>query len=207
VARRYANLVADLNPLVDRVLLQQACLACTRRIATLDDLARVELVRAIAHDERRGAHCLDDVAIDHEIPECTHLPFGRLYSLDGADPSNKLLVQGRHLRRELRREFLMRSDDDVELLDRLLGDALEGIPDLVRLDVGPGDHRDTEDDRDGGERRAQLSDSEAPQGEGTHRRALSWSRTSSTDIAPWSATTRPSARNRTRSAYAAAPAS
>ena len=82
--------------------------------------------------------------------------------------------------------------------------SLEGAADAVGLDVGAGDHRDPEQDRDRGQRRAQLALPEAAQGERDHAAALIRSRISSTVSPDWSSTTCPSARKTTRSATAAA---
>src|SRR5205823_2432269 len=64
-------------------------------------------------------------------------------------------------------------DHDVRVLVRLLEERVEGGVDRVRQDVAPADHRDAEDDREGGQHGAQLAPGEPAQGDERHSSATS----------------------------------
>src|SRR5207248_3536616 len=102
-----------------------------------------------------------------------------------------------------------RGDHGARVLVGLGEDRGEALVDRVGEDERAADHRDAEDDRERGQRRAQLAARETPEREADHRPASS-SITVSTSCAvtpPRSRTISPSSRKRIRSAIAAAFAS
>ena len=111
-------------------------------------------------------------------------------------------------RAELARERVLRGDLDVDAaVDRAL-QLREAAADLVGQHVGAGDHRDAEQHRDRGQHGAQLALGRALAARARSRRVPSGGRGSaSCEGRVRRSTMRPSARNSTESAIAAAPAS
>ena len=121
---------------------------------------------------------------------------------------NKGLRNGRLSARRVLHDLLA-GDHGARTLVRVLVEPVECLCDGVRQDVGAADHRHPEHDRQCGERGAQLA-APQPLDRGGDHRFLSPSIVSSTwcSLRPWtSSTIDPSARNRMRSAIAAALAS
>ena len=110
---------------------------------------------------------------------------------------------------ELAREGLPRAQFHVDSAVGGVLEVLEARPDLVGEHVGAGDHRHAQQDRDGRQRRAQLAlDEPAQDRPPIMRRVPSGGRGSAPGTGgPGGPTICPSARNRTESAMAAAPAS
>ena len=107
---------------------------------------------------------------------------------------------------ELARERLFRGDLYVDAgIDRAV-QLSEAAAHLIGQHVCAGDHRDAEQHRDRGERGAQLALAESPKGETRHASSFRWSRICSCEGRVRRSTIRPSARNSTESAIAAAPA-
>jgi hypothetical protein len=116
-------------------------------------------------------------------PELLALPVDQLHEVTGAAdvedrPGRVLDVrQGRHLR--LQRlghrglggalDDLLAGDHCTGVLVRALEEVVECLLHRVRQDEGPAHHRDAEDDRQRGERRAQLAAQQALQRRGLHR--------------------------------------
>ena len=132
----------------------------------------------------------------------------------GRGDVRKLLHVCEHRLRECRRRRVgavgvlegdLAADHGVGVLVGLVDDLRVGAGDGVREDVRPADHRDAENDCERGEDGPELSSEHAFEGDGDH--CASSSMTPSTACAserPRSRTMSPSARNRIRSAMAAA---
>ena len=104
---------------------------------------------------------------------------------------------------------LLGADHGVGALVRLVVDAVEALGERVGEDEAAADHRDAEDDRERRQRGPELPAEQALERDADHRTVTSSSvsRISCVVERPRSLTTAPSARNRTRSAIAAAWAS
>src|SRR4029079_14676728 len=104
---------------------------------------------------------------------------------------------------------LLAADDRVGVGRRLGGQITEGLLQRVREHERAGYHRDADDDGEGGQQGAELAGREALEGNADHRPLTrsSVARMSWAVEAPRSSTMWPSARNRMRSAIAAACAS
>src|SRR5581483_2444041 len=99
-------------------------------------------------------------------------------------------------------------DDCVRARVRGGEDAVEAVLDRVGENVGAAHHRDAEDDRERGQRRAQLAPEQALQGDLRHTEMrFIAARISAGSLRRSSSTIKPSARKRIRSAIAAAVAS
>ena len=109
----------------------------------------------------------------------------------------------------VRLDRLLGADHRVGGLVRVLEDAVEALAEGVGEDEGAADHGDAEDDRERRQRGPQLPSEQPFQRDADHRTvtASSASRISCVVEGPRSLTIRPSARNRMRSAIAAACAS
>ena len=103
----------------------------------------------------------------------------------------------------------LRADDCVGGLVRLLVDAVEALAERVGEDEAAADHRDAEHDRERRQHRTELAPEQSFESDADHRlvTSSSVSRISGEVDGPRSLTIRPSARNRMRSAIAAACAS
>jgi hypothetical protein len=206
----------------DRVARLQALLLCGRAVdgdlpatprpASLHDGERVEARLGGGVDgECRGAPAaLDHLPVLADEPGFVeYRPVGALDLRECADlrQDGGREALGRGL--FIPTEALLADDDRVGVRVGVREDRVEALRDRVREDVGAADHRDAEHDRQRGERGTELASGQPLEGDGDHRPLTSSiaSRIWWALARPSSFTTWPSARNRIRSAIAAAFAS
>ena len=208
-SRLHADRVADLEVRLLRRRLVDHDLVHARPAAR-DERERIEGRVSVGDAEAEvGRAAVDDhlALLVDQMRVAVHATLGRGNARERANLGQECLVERRLLVLVLVRQLErgLAADHHARPLADVGEDRVEGPVDRVGQDECPAHHRDAEDDRDRGQGGAQLPPKESLEGEADHwLRSLITLRISALDACCSSLTSSPSARNRTRSAIAAA---